>query len=44
MERILCPNGDMRWRGTPPGIIGTIELFYKDIPNHLLELAAACGW
>jgi hypothetical protein len=37
MEKVLCPKG--------PGIIGTIELFYKDIPTRLEnELAGACGW
>jgi hypothetical protein len=37
MENVLCPKGR--------GIIGTIELFYKPIPDSLEEeLASACGW
>jgi hypothetical protein len=37
MENVLCPKGS--------GIIGTIELFYKPIPDSLeRELASACGW
>jgi hypothetical protein len=37
MENVLCPKGR--------GIIGTIELFYKPIPNSLEEeLASTCGW
>jgi hypothetical protein len=37
MESVLCPKGS--------GIIGTIELFYKPIPDSLEEeLASTCGW